>query len=173
MTTLAREYELVYILEPRVNAEEADTVAAKIADIISQKGGKLTKADNWGKKKFAYIIKKQKRGYYVFNKFAGGGDMVSEIERNLRNYDSVLRFQTVRLDGTVDLSTLVVDPKAAKLSRLEIVEEVADTTLEERLGFNRLAARDRAREDAAVETTARETAPADAVAVAEPTETSN
>lgn len=142
----AREYELVYILQPNVDPDEADKVASRIQDVVGKLGGKITKVDQWGRRKLAYPIKKASRGVFVFVKMLGYSDLVAELERNLRNADAVMRFQTVRKEGVFDLAEVTVDPEEAKFTRIEAppAEEEAEPSFEERLG---LTARPRERDD--------------------------
>ena len=48
-----REYELIYVLRPTVDNAEAERVNGKVSEIIESFGGKLTKLDNWGRRKLA------------------------------------------------------------------------------------------------------------------------
>lgn len=56
----------------------------------------------WGKKKTAYAIAKQPRAIYVHSHYLGSSTLVAEIERNLRNYDEVSRFISIKLAEDVD-----------------------------------------------------------------------
>lgn len=135
---LGREYELVYILQPQVDPDEADKVANKVVEVLGKVGGTITKVDQWGKRRLAYPITRFSRGIFVYVRFAGIGDVVSELERNLRNADAVIRFQTVRVEGTtVDLDALTVDPEAVKFERVEQLpgDEEVEPSFEERLGL--------------------------------------
>lgn len=142
---LAREYELVYILQPNVDPDEADRVAARIQDVVTRLGGKITKVDQWGRRKLAYPIKKSSRGVFVFVKIVGYNDIVAELERNLRNADAVMRFQTVRREGVFDLAEVTVDPEEAKFTRIEAApaEEEPEPSFEERLGLTARPPRER------------------------------
>jgi small subunit ribosomal protein S6 len=138
---LAREYELIYILKPSVSPSEAKKVAERITDVVDKRGAKLTRVDNWGKRKLAYPIQKHQRGVFVFVKLVGFSDVVSELERNLRNLDEVMRWQTVRLEQVHDLTTLSIDPEEVLFREIETAaEEEEEPTFEERLG---MAARSR------------------------------
>ena len=86
-----REYETIYILESNIDPDEADRVATRMKEIITARNGHLLKIDNWGKRKLAYPIRKSSRGVFVFLKYLGFEDLVSEIERNLRLLDAVMR----------------------------------------------------------------------------------
>ena len=60
----------------------------------------------WGKKKTMFPVAKQPRAIYVHAHYLGGHQMVAEVERNLRNFDEVTRFLSVRLSDEVDPETL-------------------------------------------------------------------
>ncbi|MFN9811875.1 MAG: 30S ribosomal protein S6 [Deltaproteobacteria bacterium] len=131
-----REYELVYILNPNVDPDEAEKIATRIQEVVARLGGKITKVDQWGRRRLAYNIKKFSRGIFVFVKLAGYSDLVAEIERNLRNADAVIRFQTIKLDTTVELASVAVNPDEVKFERLAVpTEEEPEPSLEERLGL--------------------------------------
>ncbi len=146
---LAREYELVYILHPNTDPDEADRVASRVQEVVTRLGGKITKVDAWGRRKLAYSIKKATRGVFVYVRLIGFGDVVAELERNLRNADSVMRFQSVRREGAFDLATVTVDPEEAKFTRIEAppAEEEVEPSFEERLGLTARPMRERNEDD--------------------------
>ena len=43
--------------------------------------------EDWGRRKLAYPIQKETRGQYTYLVYTGTGDIVHEIERNLRLND--------------------------------------------------------------------------------------
>ena len=128
----AREYETIYILRPDVDGDAAEKVVERLKDVITRLGGTLTKLDNWGKRKLAYPIRKNTRGIFVYLKYVGFGDLVAELERNLRLIDQVVRFQTVLLEEDVDPATVAVDPEEVQYLHVEQEEdeEVEDPELE-------------------------------------------
>jgi len=118
-----KEYETIYILRSDVDADTADRVQARVAEVVERGKGKLVKVEAWGRRKLAYPVKKQRRGVYVYVKFVGAGGLVQELERNLKLQDAVLKFQTVTLREQVDLAALTVDPEEVKFARLELAPE--------------------------------------------------
>ena len=72
-TRPAREYELVYILNPNVDPDEAEKIATRIQEVVARLGGKITKVDQWGRRRLAYNIKKFTRGIFVFVKLGNFG----------------------------------------------------------------------------------------------------
>ena len=135
---LAREYELVYILNPQTDPDDAEKIAARIQEVVAKLGGKITKVDQWGRRKLAYPIGRHSRGVFVLVRLVGYNDVVAELERNLRNADAVMRFQSVRRDvPPIDLEAVTIDPSEVKFARLEVppAEEEPEPSLEERLGL--------------------------------------
>lgn len=129
-----REYELIYVLRPTVDNDEAERVNAKVSEVVGSFGGKLTKLDNWGRRRLAYPMKKFTRGLFVYTKYVSPGTAVAEIERNLRITDSVLRHQTTLVSREVDLSA-EIDPEELKFAPVEEAEPEQELNLEQRLGL--------------------------------------
>jgi small subunit ribosomal protein S6 len=131
-----REYEMIYILRADIESEVAEKVASRLEEVIARESGKLVKIENWGRRRLAYEIKKQRRGVYTYLKFLGAGPLVSEMERNLRMLDSVLRFQTVLLNDDVNVEEIEIDPEALKFAPLAPVDEdERDESRERELGL--------------------------------------
>ena len=91
------KYESVIIINPSVDEEGIKGLIAQFTDLIN-KHGKLEKADELGKKKLAYEVKKNKEGYYVVFYFEAETSLISELERIYRITDEVIKFMTVRVD---------------------------------------------------------------------------
>lgn len=133
----AREYETIYILKPDIDAESADRVGSRLAEVVGRESGKLTKVETWGRRKLAYTIAKHRRGVYVYLKYLGSGRVVSEVERNLRLFDGVLKYQTVLVRADVEVEGLAVNADEVKFERLELppLEEDKEDSRERQLGL--------------------------------------
>ncbi len=129
-TRWAREYETIYILRPDVDNETAEKVVDRARDVVKRLSGTLTKLDNWGKRRLAYPIQKNTRGIFVYLKYVGFGDLVAELERNLRLLDEVVRFQTVLLREDIDPATVEVDPEEVQYLHVEDEDEPEDAETE-------------------------------------------
>jgi len=100
----AREYETIYVLRPNTPNEGVAEVNAKVKSVIEQMGGTILKVDNWGKRRLAYEVAKERKGIYLYWQYLGHPGLVEETERNLRMLDNVLRFLTINVDENVDVS---------------------------------------------------------------------
>jgi len=115
----AREYETIYVLRQDVDPDAADKVAHRVGEVVARESGRLVKVETWGRRRLAYSVAKQKKGVYYYLKYLGTGGVVSELERNLRMLDTVLKFQTVLVRDEVDPDSVTVDPEEVKFARIE------------------------------------------------------
>jgi small subunit ribosomal protein S6 len=91
-------YESIFIINPNISDDETSAVIKKMQDVVAKQGGEMTKFEDWGKKKLAYEVKKQKRGHYVFFQFKGAPAAISELERTYKLTDAVIKYISVKLE---------------------------------------------------------------------------
>lgn len=91
------KYESVVIINPNVDEEGIKALVKKFTDLINN-DGKVEKVDELGKKKLAYEIKKNNEGYYVVFYFEANPNVISELERNYRITDEVIKFMTIKVE---------------------------------------------------------------------------
>lgn len=91
------KYESVIIINPNVDEEGIKGLVQKLTDLINN-DGKVEKVDELGKKKLAYEIQKNREGYYVVFNFEANPDLISELERNYRITDEVIKFMTIKVE---------------------------------------------------------------------------
>ena len=97
-----RIYEELFIMKPDVPEEEITAFIEQISAHITTAGGTVDKVENWGKRRLAYKVEKQKEGHYVLIQFSSEATtVVKELERRLRVADSVIKFLTVRIDESL------------------------------------------------------------------------
>jgi len=92
-----RKYETIFILDPDLQEEQTTSTVEKVKGIITQANGEILKVEDWGKRKLAYDVKKKSKGHYILIHFLGSPALLSELERNFRVMDAVIKFQSVRL----------------------------------------------------------------------------
>ncbi len=110
-------YETVFIVRPDVSAQHVDGMAGNFAAIIGDGGGTVSKTENWGLRSLAYRIKKNRKGHYVLMNIDAPSAAISEMERNMRIDEDILRYLTIRVDALDDGPSVVMRVKAARDDR--------------------------------------------------------
>jgi small subunit ribosomal protein S6 len=93
-----RQYELVYILPPDTTEEQVTELHQQIEAVVSRMNGQIEKMENWGRRRLAYEIGRNKEGVYVLEVINGSGELMKELDRRLRVMDLVIRHLVVRVD---------------------------------------------------------------------------
>jgi small subunit ribosomal protein S6 len=87
-----RKYELVCIVHPETDEAGFNGVIDKVKGWVSEAEGKVDKVDVWGRKRLAYVIKKQNEGQYVLFNLSLPATATSVLDQNLRFLEPVLRY---------------------------------------------------------------------------------
>ncbi len=93
-----REYELVFIIHPDLDETATTDILGRIKGWITEAGGSVEKVDPWGKRKLAYPIRKQNNGQYFLLHIQIAPSFVTELERNLRFLEPVMRFMFTSIE---------------------------------------------------------------------------
>ena len=91
-------YESVFIARQDLGAAQVNTLMEDLSKIISDNGGEVVKADNWGLKNLAYRIKKNRKGHYVLLNISAPAAAVKEYERIMRFNEDIIRYMTVKVE---------------------------------------------------------------------------
>lgn len=86
-----RNYELLTIFKPNLDAEEVDKAIEKINNTIVEFGGSVESTDKAGRKKLAYEIQNFRDGFFATTILSMPAGKVAEFKRQLRLNDSLLR----------------------------------------------------------------------------------
>ncbi|HEY7648386.1 MAG TPA: 30S ribosomal protein S6 [Methylomirabilota bacterium] len=92
-----RPYEILVIVDPRPTDEEVAALLTQLGEQIKALGAEVSNVENWGKRRLAYDIRKQREGTYAVFAVSAEPAMVKEFERQLRLNDNVLRFLSTRV----------------------------------------------------------------------------
>lgn len=130
---LSHEYETIIIVRPDIEDPAVYAIAEKVEGVVGGNGGHVLDREDWGKRKLAYPISKHQKGHYLRLNFLSPATLISEIERRIRNEDSVIRFMTVRLADAVDVPTRI---EAAAIHRAQREEELKRRAAEAALGLD-------------------------------------
>lgn len=129
-------YELIYIIDTAVEDSARKELIERVNNLIAANGGEVEKVDEtWGKRRLAYAINYKTEGWYVLVTFKANSELPRELERNLRNFDAVIRYMTVKIEEKRSsvkprpVRPVAVAEEAEKAAeKVEEVSEVADNT---------------------------------------------
>lgn len=91
------QYEIAVLYHPDLEID-LGKAEARVTKIITDNGGKVTKTDNWGKRKLAYEIKKQDFAVYVFYTVEMPAENVAKVEQTFNITDEIIRFLITKPD---------------------------------------------------------------------------
>ncbi|MBI4690788.1 MAG: 30S ribosomal protein S6 [Nitrospirae bacterium] len=89
-------YENIVILNASLPDEEIEAASKKIKDLIVNSGGEILKADTWGKRKLAFEIRKQKKGFYLLLIFKAPSAAIKKLEDYYKVFDPVIKYMVLR-----------------------------------------------------------------------------
>ncbi|HEY5942290.1 MAG TPA: 30S ribosomal protein S6 [Solirubrobacterales bacterium] len=92
-----REYELVLMLDPQLDAPARDALAQDARGQIEGKGS-LKHENDWGLRKMAYEIDHRTEADYRWMRFEAPSELLDTLDHNLKIADGVLRFRIFKVD---------------------------------------------------------------------------
>ncbi len=122
-----RNYEVAVVLHPDLEVDVQGSLD-KIEAILTKNGGKITKKDNWGKRKLAYKIKKQDWGIYVFYNITVDATKIGLINQALRITEQVMRYLIVSVENI----RYINQPNRTAKPKVSIKTSTTDTNSEEK-----------------------------------------
>lgn len=93
-----RHYETVFLVAPNLPDEEVESLVDQMASIVSKNKGKMESVEKWGKRKMAYQIQKFEAANYVIFHYQGEPDIPTELERQFKQKEAVIRYLTLKKD---------------------------------------------------------------------------
>ena len=110
-------YECVLIARNDLTQQQVDAIADGVAAQLETDGGALKKREYWGLRTLAYRVKKNRKGHYVLLGLDAKPAFVTEMERQLRLNEDVLRFMTLRVEEIDEAPSAILSRKSDERER--------------------------------------------------------
>ena len=127
-------YELLYIISNKFSEDEVRPIIEKINSLITNNQGKITLAQDLGKKRLSYPIKSFRYGYYILAEFDMPGESLINVDRALCMTNEVLRHQiiikVVKTAEQIAQDRKIAEKIAARHDKAEREEEKKEKTKE-------------------------------------------
>ena len=91
-------YENVFIARQDISTAQVEALTDTFANLVAENGGKVEKREYWGLRNLAYRMKKNRKGHYVLFNLEAPPAAVSELERNMRINEDILRYMTIKVE---------------------------------------------------------------------------
>jgi small subunit ribosomal protein S6 len=127
-----KRYETLFIVQSELSSEDITAIIDRYSKIITDMKGTILKVERWGKRKLAYLIRKQSRGFYILIDFAGKREIVAEVERILKFDDKVLKYMSVKIaDGITaeEIEKVLAGVHKVETAPAEIIPAEARTAI--------------------------------------------
>lgn len=92
-----KKYEVMFILKTTLEEEARVALINKFKGIV-EADGEIEKIEEWGNKKLAYEINKTSEGYYVLMNIKSSIEVPTELDRNFKISEDVMRHMIVNVE---------------------------------------------------------------------------
>lgn len=96
-----RPYEVMIILDARLEDEVIKTTIDRATQLVTDAGGVVGHVDRWGKRRFAYDVQHRSEGYYAVVEVTAEPKVLDELDRMLGLADEVIRHKVIRIPDQV------------------------------------------------------------------------
>jgi small subunit ribosomal protein S6 len=90
-----KKYETIFVINALLEDERIQEIIAIVKNLI-ESSAQLEKLEEWGKKRLAYEVNKQKEGYYVLVHFSAEPEFPAELERIYKITEGILKYLIVK-----------------------------------------------------------------------------
>src|SRR5271170_4662762 len=91
-------YEHVFLARQDASTQQVEELTTQMTGIVEQLGGKITKTENWGVRSLTYRMNKNRNAHFGLLNSDAPSAAISEIERQERISEDVIRYLSVRVD---------------------------------------------------------------------------
>ena len=124
-----RVYESAVLINATLEDDQIEVILKKIEESISSFGGSIREIENWGRKRLAYMVNKNKIGYYAIFRYDAPPELISKLDRQFQLDENILRYLNIKLSSEA-LEQIEKDKKEAS-ENVEIEEKVASSVSSE------------------------------------------
>ena len=95
-------YEHTFLARQDISAQQAEALAEQFKGVLEENGGSVGKVENWGLRTAAYRIQKNRKCHYIHMNVDAPASALSEMERQMRIHEDILRYMTIRVEEHED-----------------------------------------------------------------------
>ncbi len=111
-----RHYEIVFLVHPD-QSEQVPAMIERYRSTIEQRGGRIHRLEDWGRRQLAYPIQKVHKAHYVLMNIECDKETLDELTSAFRFSDAVLRHLVIRRDKAITEPSPMAKAKEEKERR--------------------------------------------------------
>lgn len=96
---MSHSYEMMAIIDPSMEEVSIKKLMDQFMAVITKDGGEVKDTDYWGKRRLAYQINGLSNGFYLVSHFSCTPEACSELDRQMKLNENVVRTKILREDG--------------------------------------------------------------------------
>lgn len=124
-----RHYEIVFMVHPD-QSEQVPAMTDRYTGLIKNKGGKIHRLEDWGRRQLAYPIKKLHKAHYVLMNVECNQEALKELTEAFKFNDAVLRNLVIHCKHAITEPSPLIKAKDGKNNE-ENITPVFDEAEEE------------------------------------------
>lgn len=105
-----RTYESIVVFHPEASEDARKDVQDKIRAIVGRLGGQVQTVDDWGKRKLAYPVRKQRYGQVARVQMESAPTVVAELDQVFRHAEPVIKYMTTVMPDRLLKQKAAEDP---------------------------------------------------------------
>lgn len=122
-------YETTYILHPALQEGRLNDIVNTIEKKAVSLGAEILYSDNWGRKKLAYYIDKEKYGTYIFFQYKLSDlNNLKELSAEFEHNPNILRYLNIKIAEQDIMKAKVKESGNSEKDENSSVEEKQDNT---------------------------------------------
>ena len=115
---LVRTYETIFITKPDFEQESVTKLHERLLKAIDSAGGVELKLVDWGRRRLAYPIDRNRKGNYFYFGYIASPKCLAEVHRHLGLSGDVVRYQTIALSKLNPLVRFDVEAERQRVEAL-------------------------------------------------------
>ncbi|MCB1843671.1 MAG: 30S ribosomal protein S6 [Halioglobus sp.] len=115
-----RHYEIVFLVHPD-QSEQVPAMVERYQSMVTNAGGTVHRAEDWGRRQLAHPINKAHKAHYVLMNVECDHDVVDEITSAFRFSDAVLRHLVINRKEAISAAS----PMAVAVEEEKVKEKEA------------------------------------------------
>ena len=105
-------YECVLIARNDITQQQVDTIVDGVTAQLEAEGDEVRKREYWGLRSLAYRVNKNRKGHYTLLGLHAKPASITEMERQLRLNEDILRFMTLRVEEIDEAPSAILTRKS-------------------------------------------------------------